>query len=476
MKTDNIAYLSAAKAIILFKKGTLSPVELLQAQINRTSNLNSGVNCITYKHFDQAMGDAEESQKRYKNGNPRELEGITVAIKDKYGREGWITTKGSSILKDNKPAEENDALVDMLLEAGAVLHIQTTAPEFYLSGTTWSRLWGVTRNPWNLAYSPGGSSGGAGAALSAGFTTLAIGSDMGGSIRIPCSFCGLYGYKPPFGRVPTSETAYESAGPMARTFKDMVLLQRVITGPHLKVHSSIRPKLNYPMEYRNVKDWKVAVDFAGGIDPLDASVKKPMDQAVQNLQNIGCNVQEVDLGFTYDKFSIWVKGLFSTAKGTYLLEASRHKELITPYVARLVDKYSKVGPEEAAKAEALLTLYHRRVQDKIFNNGFNALIMPTLMTPYIFADYGRTTERDYFLVNGEKTHKSIFAFTWPWNLMGKYPVVNVPVGMGPNGVPIGMQIISNTFDDLTAFQLAAAYSKVAPDFFKKKFPDFRLEE
>ena len=134
-----------------------------------------------------------------------------------------------------------------------MLHIQTTVPEFYLAGTTWTRLWGITRNPWNLQYTPGGSSGGSAAALAAGFTTLATGSDMGGSIRMPASQCGLYGFKPPFGRVPTSEVAYETNGPLARGFRDLALMQQVISGLHWKVHSSLRPKLDYPEQFSDVR-------------------------------------------------------------------------------------------------------------------------------------------------------------------------------------------------------------------------------
>ena len=119
-------------------------------------------------------------------------------------------------------------------------------PEFHIWITTATRLWGVTRNPWNLTYTPGGSSGGSGAALAAGFTTLALGSDMGGSIRIPASQCSLYGFKPPFGRVPTSEVPYESDGPLARTFNDLNLFTQTMVGPHPLVHSSLRPRLDFP--------------------------------------------------------------------------------------------------------------------------------------------------------------------------------------------------------------------------------------
>lgn len=228
---EGLAYLTAVEQIQYFREGALSPVDVLTAQIERINKYNgplntSGrelkdylkfngqVNAVTYEHFGQAMQAAKEAEKRYKSGSARGLEGVTVAVKDENDVRGWRVTMGSVLLQDAPPAGENAAIIDMLLSEGAILHIQTTVPELYIHSQTWSRLWGVTRNPWNLHYAVGGSSGGSGAALAAGFTTLATGSDMGGSIRIPASLCGLYGFKAPFGRVPTSETTFETLGPL----------------------------------------------------------------------------------------------------------------------------------------------------------------------------------------------------------------------------------------------------------------------
>ena len=135
----------------LFALKKLSPVELLKAQIDRIEALNGLVNCITFRHFDEALKAAAESEARYMRGEPRPLEGLTVALKDEHNRTGWAVTMGSLIYKDAPPATENAAIVDMLEAAGAVMHIQTTVPEMYLEGTTWTRLWGVTRNPWKSA-------------------------------------------------------------------------------------------------------------------------------------------------------------------------------------------------------------------------------------------------------------------------------------------------------------------------------------
>ena len=155
---DPICYASVDELKAMFKAKKASPVDLLNAQIKRIEALNPKVNCITDKHFDQAMKDAKQSEDRYRRGAARPLEGITVALKDEVSflRPGWRTTQGSLLSKDSPPATENAAAMDMLEAAGAIMHFQTTVPEFYLFLGASTRAWGTTRNPWNLEYSPGG--------------------------------------------------------------------------------------------------------------------------------------------------------------------------------------------------------------------------------------------------------------------------------------------------------------------------------
>jgi amidase len=241
---DPLCYASVDQLVAMFQARKVSPVDLLKAQIKRIEALNSKVNCITYEHFDEALKDAKQSEDRYRRGDARPLDGITVAIKDEFNRTGWRTTQGSLIFKDSAPATENSAIIDSLEAAGAVMPFQTTVPEFYLFLGASTRAWGTTRNPWNLAYSPGGSSAGSAAALAAGFATLAMGSDMGGSIRIPASQCGLYGFRPPFGRVAGGEIPFATSGPLARRFDDLVHFQNAIVGPSEKLMATLRPRLD----------------------------------------------------------------------------------------------------------------------------------------------------------------------------------------------------------------------------------------
>ncbi|MEW5940442.1 MAG: amidase [Chloroflexota bacterium] len=519
MKKELI-YLTATEALKLFRAKKLSPVELLEAHIQRIEALNGKVNCIAYTHFDEAMQQARDSEQRYLRGEARPLEGIPCAIKDDADVKGWTHHWGTLLFKDRPPAEHDHPVVDMLRNAGAVMHLQTTAPEFFLAGVTWSYLWGVTRNPWNLDYTPGGSSGGSAAALAAGFTTLALGSDMGGSIRIPASMCGLYSCKPPFGRVPTSEVAYETFGPMARAFDDMNLMQQVISGPHPRMHASLKPKLDYPESYADVRGWKVAVDPLEAYNAeRDESVSGSVNEAIARLREIGCEVEIVDLGFRHEDFEIMLGGLMSTEMGMLGVAASQAVGLMTPYVQDYLLKYGdKTGPQSAYAAAELLIRYHAQAQERVFARGFRAIVMPTMLTPYVKADwfaapgtssapitgeemeartrvsailrgnlkfYARKRLARIFrstpsapasacvTVNGKQAESRMgFFATWMWNLLGRYPVVNMPTGITNENIPLGTQLIANTFADLDAVQLASAYAKVAPDFYSKTFPDF----
>jgi amidase len=471
---NELFFITAMEALKLFRARKLSPVELLKAQIQRIESWNERVNCIAYTHLDEAMRQARESERRYRNGSARPLEGIPCAIKDDADVTGWRHHWGSLLLKDKEPAQWDHPVVDLIRNAGAVMHLQTTAPEFFLAGVTWSRLWGVTRNPWNMDYTPGGSSGGSAAALAAGFTTLALGSDMGGSIRIPASMCGLYGFKPPFGRVPTSEVAYETFGPLARTFDDMNLMQQIIGTPHPYMHASLKPKLDYPASYGSVRSWKVAVDTLSAYNaPSDATVTGSMNEAMECLKEIGCEVEVIDLGFRHDDFEIMLSGLMSTEMGMLTVIASQNRDLLTPYVKDFLETYGdKVGPQYAVQAAELLLRCQLQVQEKVFTKGFNAIVMPTMLTPYVKADWFSSSETATVTINNKQVQSRMgFFTTWMWNLLGRYPVVNVPTGMTKENIPLGMQIIANTFDDLTAFQLANAYARSAPAFYIHVFPD-----
>ena len=243
-----LCYMTATEAIAAFKTKKLSPVEVMNAVIARTEAINPKVNAITYTYYDRALDQARQAEAKYAktDGRLRPLEGISVGIKDFHPVKGEITTFGSRLYKDFKP-DNTAPTVERLFDAGAIMHIRTTTPEFAHSSVTKSPLWGVTRNPWNPEYTAGGSSGGSGAAVAAGMTTVADGTDGGGSIRIPSSACGIVGYKPPFGRNPLDrEHPFETLlhyGPMTRSIADAALMQNVMSGPHPADACTVRERI-----------------------------------------------------------------------------------------------------------------------------------------------------------------------------------------------------------------------------------------
>lgn len=477
MTETSLAYMAAHAQIELFRTKKLSPVEVLRAQIERIEAVEGRITALTHRHFDEAMKAASESEARYRSGEPRALDGVTVAIKDEYDRVGWVTNAGSILFKDDVK-KKNHPVVDKLLAAGAVLHVETTVPEFYFAAVTWSRLLGVTRNPWNLEVTPGGSSGGSAAALAAGMTTLATGSDVGGSIRIPAAMCGLYGFKPPYGRIATAPKSallvQASLGPMARNFSDMIRLANVMSGPAPGSLSALRPKLELPITYGSIKGLKIALSMDQGWAEIAPDIRTNTLNAVRWLEACGAVVEEVALGLditaeemrdTMDKI------LLSGAIGGDLAELAPKCEQLTTYGRHFVALAQTMRPKHAREAEDTSIRLYQALDENVFQKGYGALITPTVGSTEIAADYDPT--RDAPVINGRTVDPYVgWYLASLFNLLNFMPVITVPTGRAANGVPTGLQIAAQTYDDLTAAAVAHAYSCAAPALFcDDAFPD-----
>ena len=494
-----LAYLPATVQIALFKAGIITPSDVLEAQIARVqqyngvynterrdlgkelNTFNAGkINAICFDRFAEARQAAKAATERYRNGTARRLEGVTVGVKNENNVTGWRVDMGSLILKDVPVGTEDCPLIERLRNEGAIFVFSTTVPELYVNCMTWSRLYGVTRNPWNLAFGTGGSSGGSGAALAAGFCTIATGSDMGGSIRIPSSMNGVYGFKPPFGRVPTSEIAYETLGPMTRTFDDLVLMQDIVAGPHPRNHATLRPKLDYPTEYRPLKGAKVAVCYfpkwlEGG---CDKEVNAALDKVAEALKKAGAEVKVINADWTVEggQMATFINGLLSTEMYELINITADHQDLLCRNVRPLFKNIKSYNPSSLLKATMLGEASHADVQKNVFGDGCIALVMPTLATPFVSPSF-QSSEDEVALVNGQAVRSNDILLTPIWNLLNRYPVVDMPVTLSSKNVPIGVQIVGNTFDDLAAFRVAAGLSKVIPQLYTgDRFPDFREQK
>jgi Asp-tRNA(Asn)/Glu-tRNA(Gln) amidotransferase A subunit family amidase len=234
--------------------------------------------------------------------------------------------------------------VQRLLDAGIIMHARSTTSEFAHTGHGHSPLWGTTHNPWNLEMSPGGSSAGGGASVASGMTTIADGTDGGGSVRIPASCCGVFGYKPPFGRNPVNliATNWEPIlhfGPITRSVADGALMQNVMSGFSVDDITTLRDKVTLPLKYPSIKGWRIAYSIDLGYFEVDHEVRKATTEAVEVFRReLGCTVDEVKLGWTYAAYDAWCthwEGLFSAIAGQYL---PRFQYEMDPVVVRLLTK------------------------------------------------------------------------------------------------------------------------------------------
>src|SRR3954467_8152631 len=251
----DLCALSATQLLDAFRKHELSPVEVTKAILARIEKLNPRLNAFNLVS-DQALEEAKASEARWSSGQPKGLlDGVPVSIKDIILTKGWPTLRGSKTVDPKGPWNDDAPATARLREHGAVLIGKTTTPEFGWKGVTDSALTGITRNPWNPAKTPGGSSGGAAAALASGMGALAVGTDGGGSIRIPCSFTGLFGLKASFGRVPAWPLSpfgtLAHVGPITRCVADAALMMNVIALPDARDWHAL------PLEAR---DWRTGLD------------------------------------------------------------------------------------------------------------------------------------------------------------------------------------------------------------------------
>lgn len=462
---DELCYLPATEALRLFRERSLSPVELVSAVIARAEATEPALNALCVRYFDEAMEQAKSAAQRYAGGNrrPRPLEGLPMAIKEETPVAGQRTTQGS-LIYEHDVSEYSAVVADRVIAAGAIVHARSTAPEFSCAPFTHSRLWGVTHNPWNLQFNPGGSSGGSAASLAAGSTTLATGSDIGGSIRIPASACGVVGFKPPYGRVPESPPFnldhYCHEGPLARTVADCALLENVMAGPHPSDVASLRPKLRLPARFGGIGGWKIALSIALGDFPVDDDVVSNTMAAADALREAGAIVEEVELPWRraelLEAAQIHFASIFA---GVIREEIEHHRELMTSYTLAFADELVPISGESYLRGLGIESRTYAALGALLTR--YRLLVCPTLAIPALDAsdDYvGHGPE-----VNGvQQSSAWDVTMTYPFNICSRCPVMSVPSGFARTGVPTGLQIVGRTYDDVSVFRTASAFEAVRP--------------
>ena len=478
MTNDDLCYLSATEALKLFKSRRLSPRELLAALIARSEKINPAINCFADRYFDEGLATAKVSEARYmkRGAKLKPLEGLPLAVKDAQRVAGKRTTHGSLIFKDSID-DHSDPMIERLQKAGSIIFARTTTPEFCLSGVTRSRIWGTTYNPWNKDYGPGGSSGGSGAALAAGLTTLATGTDIGGSIRIPAAACGVVGFKPPHGRNPDGPPSnfdrFNHCGPMTRSVADAALMQSVTAGPHPLDHDSIRTRITLPVKAESIKGLKIAWSIDFGYVEVDREVRANTLAALDVFKKLGARVEEVHPGWTADLDHDCFHWYNTMNFGRQTIwHRARDADLMTDYALKMADAVEKNSTiDDVHKPWARSHIMYQTLGPILASH--DVFICPTNNAPSVKADHDPWDQN--FTVNGKRADPEYgWVMTHQFNMLHNCPVLAVPSGHAATGVPTGIQIVARTWDDARVFRAGLAYEKAMGGWYsdKKKRPKF----
>lgn len=458
--TSDLSYTPATELRALIRSKALSPVELMQAVLQRIERLNPVLNAYCTLTADEALDGARRAEAAVIKGQPLgPLHGIPVSIKDLAFTRGVKTMSGSFIFERRVP-DVDAPFVRRLKEAGAIMVGKTTSPEFGWKALGHSPLTGHTRNPWNTAMTPGGSSSGAAAATAAGLGPLAQGSDGAGSIRIPAAFCGVYGLKPSYGRVPmwpVSNDDYGShTGPMTRTVADAALMLAVMAGPDDWDRTSLEAA---PADYvgqldRGIKGMRVAYSRDLGGLQVDAEVTAVVDQGMRAFEELGCAVEEVTPGFA--DTSRLIRRLWSAhMAGNRAQHLPEWRDRMDPGLIACIDDGMTLSAVDYVEARAEKLAYWDTVRP-LFER-YDLLVTPTISVAAF--DVERLNPADY------PQHRWDWfpwaGFSYPFNFT-QQPAATVPAGFTPAGLPVGLQIVGRRFADLAVLQASAAFESARP--------------
>lgn len=462
MHSEEVLAWSVSRVLEAFGQREISPVEYVDACLERIERTKGEVNAVGDVYADEARSAAEQAAVRWLRGEPRPLEGIPVAVKDEASIAGKRVTYGS-LLYEHYVAEETEPMVQRLVDAGGIVHARTLVPEFSIPFWTHSRLWGVTRNPWNRAYDVGGSSGGSAAALACGATPLATGSDIGGSIRMPASVCGVVGYKPPHGRVPIPGVYglddWCHQGPLARSVEDCALMADLISGPHVLDHMSLRERVVLGRPRGDVRGMRVALSLDLGDWPLVPEVREAVSSAARALEDAGAIVEPVDVTVERELLRLASNAHYRAVFAAEVAADVRgHEDDVNAYTLNWLHLVQQ-SSETFLEGRRIEVEICRRI-DSILST-YDILLTAAVAVPAFRAGVDYTTEP--YEIDGvayETFHD--LCLTEVFNVTNRCPVLTVPAGRSSDGVPIGVQIVGRTYLDSGVFEVGAALQSALP--------------
>lgn len=459
MSYKEICYASAIEQATWIRTKKISPVEVIQAHLERIQSLNPSLNAVVTL----ADGAIENSRKAeialMKGTHWGPLHGVPFTAKDCFDTAGTRTTRGSKLFDSRIPRQDATAVL-RLRQAGAILLGKTNLPEFALRDETSNKVFGQTNNPWNLKKTPGGSSGGEAAAVAAGFSPLGIGTDLGGSNRLPAHYCGIVGFKPTHGRIPLTGQWPElmarhlHVGTLSRTVADTVLALSILHGPDGKDPYAIRPRptRNIPSFSGSLPPLKIGWLSEGPFAPVDEGIQDKVREAVATLEDLGCQTQPVSL-------KEWKKTApIKLIMDILVVEAKHYFEPIitgregelSPAVKTLLNLPSPSLPEYVESLTACEQLRYDMM--KQFSR-FDLLLLPT---GPITAPTHNAVNLEINLLMTSRIHAA--CITPAFGITGS-PAISIPVGLSPNGLPIGVQLVARYFEESLLFHAATALEK-----------------
>jgi aspartyl-tRNA(Asn)/glutamyl-tRNA(Gln) amidotransferase subunit A len=449
--TTDLAYLTAVELHTRYSTREVSPVEVTRRVLARIEQLEHSLNAFVLVDADRALSAARNSEERWQRGaSLGPLDGVPISIKDLLATRGWPTRRGSRTVAATGRWDEDAPSVARLREAGAVLLGKTTTSEFGLKGMGDSPLTGITHNPWNLAHTPGGSSAGAVVAVASGFGAIAIGTDGGGSIRVPSAHTGVIGLKPTFGRVPQSPPGFVGVpphvGPIARSVADLALALTIISQPDVRDPLQSPPP---PAAARELASLRIGYSVNLGYAHVDPEVSGAFLEAVAALREAGATLEEVNPGFA--STGPIVRKLFAARAAHTLLGLDETQlALVEPAIAASAREGQALSAVEYLQAEseriALVQTLAR------FHADFDLLLTPTSADPAPRVDFDPSAP--YYGPPRE-------SLAGPFSLT-RQPALSIPCGLTRAGLPIGLQIIGRHHEDALVLSVAASYERIHP--------------
>ncbi len=454
----DLVHLSAIELTARYKDGTLSPVEVTKAAFDRIDERNEAVNAFIQLDREGALKEAGKSEARWRKCKPKgPLDGVPLSIKEHIDVRGWPSRNCSPVIPASHRAAQDAPVTARLRGAGGIILGKTATPEFCWKGVTDSALYGVSRNPWDLDKTPGGSSGGAAAACALGMGALHVGTDAGGSVRIPAAFCGVFGLKPTQNRVPNNpggvSALISQAGPITRTVADAALMMNVITRPDLRDPHALPPDADFAAVLdHGVRGLRVAFWDGTRLIPFDPEVSEALKGAADTFRALGAEVVEADPGF--DSQLATFLAFWQPMTARYLEGASEAALAASdPFLVRSAQKGAQQPIlrhyQAMADRGALAQLMAR------FHQDFDLLLCPVTPVPPFKAGRG------IYGPEGEAYKRTWTPFTFPFNITGQ-PAASVPCGFTGSGLPIGLQIVGPWRAEALILRAARAFETVRP--------------